>query len=249
MQEIPNEKKIIVVGRKRSKKKYLLILAFLLLILISIVLISIMLLPEDVKNDSVRPSAIPTITSTVTVSPTVGQGGASPSPTESLVNNQKYIFPDCEIELMADSKWIPSTTGYLATCGILSTEEITNFTNITDFDGTLIAILPFLSDSPFAPEKQTKYDEYLQKMDKDSKRYSPTRDFLYSREDYQVDFRPAVITEIYNSKLGQTKQLFYTGFRGEYIILWGGKTSDTLDEDVMTVIRTIKFRQSLPGED
>ena len=249
MQETPNEKKIIVVGRKSSKKKYLLILSFLLLLLISIVLISILLLPEVVKNDSVRPSAIPTTTSTVRISPTVGIEGASPTPTENLINNQKYIFPECEIDLMADSKWTPSTTGYLGTCGILSTKEVTNFTNLTDFEGTLIAILPFLSDSPFAPEKQTKYEEYLQKIDKDPKRYSPTRDFLYSREDYHVDFRPAVIAEIYNSQLGQTKQIFYSGFRGEYIILWGGKTSETLDEDVMTVLRTIKYRQSLPGED
>ncbi len=248
MQDNPNDKKIIVVGKKSPIKKYLAILFLLLLIVIALVYYALSLMEDD-NQAVVRPTVIPTSTIKLEVSPTISEGNNTPSPTSSVISSQKYIFPDCEIELLAGSQWISSTKGYLGTCGILSTEEMEGFWNLTDYTGTLIAILPFLNDSPFAPEKPTTYEDYLERIDKEANRYSPIRDFLYSREDYQVDYRPAVITEIYKAKLGMTKQVFYTGFRGEYIILWGGQTADSMEEDVMNVIESIKFRQALPGEE
>lgn len=250
MQENPIDKKIIVVGRRSSKKKYLLVLLILFLILSALIFYALSL-PQNDNIVDVRPSSIPTPTIEVGVSPTIIEEFTTPTPkpTNTDVSLQKYIFPDCEIELLADSQWIPSSSGSLGTCGILSTTVVGDFSNLTDFEGTLIAILPFLSDSPFAPEKQNNYEEYLDRMNKDTNRYTPTKDFLYSREDYQVDYRPAIIAEIYNAELGMTKQIFYTAFRGEYIILWGGQTSESMEEDVMNVLSSIKFRQSLPGED
>lgn len=248
MQDKPVEKKIIVVGKRNSMKKYIFLVIFLLLVLC--VLLIYAWSANKKENEKVPlPSIVPTSTIKLSISPTVEVNGVTPTPTGTSNNGQKYIFPDCEIELLANTLWIPSSKGSLGTCGILSTVEIDQFTNITDFDGTLIAILPFLSDSPFAPEKVLSTEEYLEKIDKEAKRYSPTRDFLYSREDYQVDFRPAVITEIYKARLGMTKQIFYTGFRGEYIILWGGQTAESQEEEILKVVESIKYRQSLPGEE
>lgn len=248
MQENPNEKKVIVVGRRDSKKKYVVILLLLFLIL-SVLIVYALSLPGNEGQNIVKPSFVPTNTIEVMISPTIIVDNSMPTPTNAIVSGQKYIFPDCEIELQAGSLWSPSTKGYLGTCGILSTEPVKDFTSFTDFEGTLIAFLPFLNNSVFAPEKQNSYVEYLDKMNKDTNRYNPTKDFLYSKDDYQVDYRPAVITEIYNAKLGMTKQVFYTAYRGEYIIIWGGQTSEALEQEVMNLLSTIKFRQSLPGED
>lgn len=248
MQDTQIEKQIIVVGKRSSKKKYIFILLIILVLLITLLLIYAYENTEK-TDGTIKPTLSPTPTLELSVTNTPIVQDITPTPTLTNSDLQKYVYPDCEIDFQANSLWLPSTAGYLGTCGILSTNGLENFTNLTDYEGTLIAILPFLSDSPFAPEKQKNYTEYLEKLPTDSNRYNPTRDFLYSVGDYPLDYKTGKIAEIYNARLGMTNQIFYTGFRGEYIILWGGQTADSLEADVMEIIRTIKFRQTLPGEE
>lgn len=191
--------------------------------------------PSDIQP-TIAPVATPTLSPTIQATPT----NSFPTPTIEAINKQKYILTDCEIEISADSKWISSPRGDLSACGILSTSGISGFTSLTNYPGTMIAIIPFTKESIFTPVKQKTYQEYLKNMSTLSGRYDPSRDFLYSQKETQVAGFSAIEAQMYSAKLGETKQVFYQGLARQYVIVWGGQTSIEFETEIREILASAR---------
>lgn len=253
MQDVPNTLNTIVVGKPKSRKKLFLVLFSLLIVFCTLLAVAAVIVSQQLDESESQPTPVPTRvvvipTATPTIAPTVVI-----SPTEDLSRRQKYILADCEIEIVLDQKWISSPRGELATCGMFSTHGSSQFTTLTNYPGTLIAVIPYASESVFTPtvnrNQKTNYNEYLKSLPKESNRFDPNRDFLYSQKDSTVARFSAVEAEIYKAGLGRTNQIFYQGFQRQYVIVWGGQTSEALDSEVQEILGSIKQLVVIPTED
>lgn len=238
------------IDKAKNNKKYILLSVVLLIILLIIILVAglVTLARQEDKNmnsPTVRPSATVIPTTPITVTPTVELTVSSTEDPQI----QKYVFPDCEIELMAKTEWISSPRGEMGTCGILSTTPINGLTNLKDYNGALIAVLPFTADSIFAPAKQKTYREYLDKMEKKINKFNAQKDFLYNEQSITLSSLAATKADIYSARLGETTQVFYTGIRGEYIILWGGMKIEEKEEEVQDTIDSVKYLHTVSTQE
>lgn len=238
------------IDKAKNNKKYILLSVVLLLIFLIIILVAglVTLARQEDKNTNsptVRPSATVTPTTPITVTPTVELTVTSTEDPQT----QEYVFPDCEIELMAKTEWISSPRDEMGTCGILSTTDINGLTSLKNYDGALIAVLPFTADSVFAPVKQKTYREYLDKMETRTNRFNTQKDFLYNEQNITLDSLAAVKADIYSAQLGETTQVFYTGIRGEYIILWGGMKIEGKEEEIQDIIDSVKYLHTVSTQE
>ena len=162
----------------------------------------------------------------------------------------KYILNDCEIEVIGNDLWRPSPKSTFQACGVLSTEGSDGFGSFTNYDGTLLAVVPFLSESIFSVQNQQikDYKDYLSKMQSQPARYNAARDFLYEQEDMEFAGFPAVRATLYRPGLGIAEHIFYKGYQKEYIVIWGGQTSDGLVEEVEKLLESAKRLVVIPTE-
>lgn len=252
MQETQNTLNTIVVGKPKSRKMLFLMLfsaGIMLFVLLAVLAVVVSQHLDQSKN---KPTPLPTRgivvpTVTPTIIPTV-----EVLPTVDLSGKQKYILADCEIEIALDPKWISSRRGELSTCGMFSTHGVSQLTTFTDYPGTVIAFIPFTTESVFTPStqrNQVNYLEYLKRLPNQIDRYDPTRDFLYSQKDTTVARFGAVEAEIYKANLGRTNQIFYQGFQRQYVIVWGGQTSEALEDEMREIIGSIRQLVVIPTEE
>lgn len=234
----------IVVGKTKSRKKTIVLICILLSVLVIILLGVFVVMARQDASNNLPPTPVPSATPfPPTSTPQVTPTQSNVVPTTEEANKQKYILTNCEIEISADSKWVSSPRGELSTCGILSTMGAAGFTSYTDYSGTMIAVIPFATESVFTPKlhnKQKTYQEYLKNTNNQMNRYRPDQDFLYSQKETKIANFPAIEAQIYKAGLGETKQIFYQGFSGQYVIVWGGQTSAELEVEVREIIASAK---------
>ncbi len=251
MQENPVVPNTIVVGNSKSRAKVFLIIFTIIVFLITLGLVVVLLFSAQTDNTQEDLTPVPTAALVPSVTPSVPPTIAI-SPTLDASGKVKYILNDCEIEVSLEPKWISSPRGQFSTCGIFSTHDASQFTNFTNYPGTLIAIIPLDRESIFTPTQlrnKINYEEYLKSLPTEDSRFDPSRDFLYSRKDTNISKFSAIETEIYKSNLGRTNQIFYKGFQKEYVIIWGGQTSESLENDIQEVIANIEQLVVIPTED
>jgi len=231
------------VNTKKTKLQRIFIVLgiSIFLVLVLIISVSFFLFTKKEQLGDIQPTIAPVVV-TPTLSPTIQTTPTNslPTPTIEAINKQKYILTDCEIEISADSKWVSSPRGDFSTCGILSTSGTSGFTSLTNYPGTMIAIIPFTKESVFTPVKQKTYQEYLKNMSTLSGRYDPSRDFLYSQKETQIAGFRAIETQMYSAKLGETKQVFYQGLARQYVIVWGGQTSVEFETEIREILASAR---------
>lgn len=246
---IDNPPGTFVVGKRKSYKKTI-ILFIVVMFFVLVALVSVLLVLSNTNSDpEVTPTILPTPTAILPTSTPEVTPTELVSPTPQSSSKQKYILTGCEIEITVDPKWVSAPRGELSTCGIFSTEGTGHFTNLTDYPGTLIAVLPYTAESIFTPEKAKTYQEYLKSLPNQSNRYDPTKDFLYSQTDTKVAGFSAIEAEIYKARLGETKQIFYQGFSRQYVIVWGGQTAVEFEDEVDEIIGSIRQLVVIPEEE
>ena len=84
-------------------------------------------------------------------------------------------------------------------------------------------------------------EEYLKSLETLTNKFDPAEDFLYSKKTISIGGKSAIEAEIYNAKLGDTTQIFYKGFNGEYIIIWGGQNTSNDETSVRDIITSVQF--------
>lgn len=234
----------------KSQRIFIVLGILIFLILVLIIWVSFFIFTKKEQLGDIKPTtALVVVTSTLVPTIQATPTNSLPTPTIEVIKKQKYILTDCEIEISAGSEWISSPRGDLSTCGILSTSGTSGFTSLTNYPGTMIAIIPFTQESVFTPVKQKNYQEYLKSMNTLSGRYDPNRDFLYSQKDTQIAGFSAIEAQMYSAKLGETKQVFYQGFTRQYVIVWGGQTSIEFETEIREILASARPLILLPQED
>jgi len=226
----------------RSMKNLTIILIILVILLGILDLILVMLFGFDNEGEQV---VSPTVTPSVviqTVMPSVITGTVTvPTPTVEA-DSYKYVTRDCEIELVAEKTWHATVPGRFGACVALGSDVVPGvFTDFREYDDTLIAIVPFTEDSDFTPNGPKTSEEYLKSLSTLTNKFDPTKDFLYSKKTISVGGKNATEAKIYNAKLGDTTQIFYSGFNGEYIIIWGGKNAVKDEVSIREIISSIQY--------
>lgn len=239
-----NEKNVVqsVPKPDRSLKNITIILIILVIIfgVLDLILLMVFGLKSEEKG-VIIPSIIPT-TVVGTVTPSITPSAViSPIPTLEA-NSHKFVMRDCEIKLVAEKSWYATVSGRFGACVALGKDFVPMyFTDFREYEETLLAIVPFTQDSDFTPQDQRNSEEYLKSLDTLTNKFDPTKDFLYSKKTISVGGKPAIEAKIYSAKLGDTTQIFYQGFNGEYIIIWGGKNADRDESSVREIISSVQF--------
>jgi hypothetical protein len=248
MKPLAMDPAIIVVGNNTTRKKKILLLILIVILGLITGFVYLSNYGQIGEENGVTPTVrhtrvAPTLPTTVAVTPT------GVAPTASFTGT-KYVFSECEIEIIGNTLWRPSSRGTFDACGVLSTEGSDGFSSFTNYDGTLVAVVPFLSDSIFSIQNQRlrDYKEYLSKVETQQNRYNAARDFLYAQEETEFAGFPAVRATLYRPGLGIAEHIFYKGYQKEYIVIWGGQTSDGLAEEVEKLLESAKRLLVIPTE-
>lgn len=226
----------------RSMKNLTIVLIILVILLGILDLILVMLFGLDNEGEQVvSPTLTPTMVSQTDMPSVVTGTVTFPTPTVEA-NSYKYVMRDCEIELVAEKSWHATVPGRFGACVALGSDVVPGvFTDFREYDETLIAIVPFTEVSDFTPIKTKTSQEYLESLSTLTNKFDPTKDFLYSKKTISIGGKNATEAKIYNAKLGDTTQIFYRGFNGEYIIIWGGKNAQNDEEAIRDIISSIQF--------
>ncbi len=233
-------------GGELALKRVVIVLLLLLILLLILngVLIKIFGIPE--KRDEIGPT--PTILNVTEVPPSP-TALVIVSPTLSA-NTIKYVLADCEIEFLADLGWNATVRGRYGAC--VTIVKDTPPVLLEDFvkgKETWVSVVPFGKSSDFIKTESQDFESYLDDIETERNKFDPNKEFLYSRQEISLGGRSAIKAEIYSPHLGETRQIFYKGFTGEYVILAGGLDSQESEDAYAKVISSVEYLASVSEEE
>lgn len=244
MQEQVQDK--IPLEQKNLNKRHVNIMIIVLVVLAILLLVVgggfiIFLLSnvdDEVNNSQITPT-------TAIATPTAGLKVTN-TPAPEVAQGQKYVLTDCEVELEAEDIWQPSPRGSLGTCGLFYTGSSENLSNFAEYDGTVIAFMPFDTDSPYVLEQEevANYTAYLDELETDEDNFKPDKDFLYERKDGLLNGQYVEEAKIYRVGVGDTNQIFYKISGRDYVIVYGGKDFD--QQAIDKLLESIEYLTPLP---
>lgn len=234
----------------KSMKNLTLVLIILVVLLGILDLILVMIFGlEGEEEQLITPTITPSVVIQTVVPSVVTSTVSIPTPTVEA-NSYKYVMRDCEIELVAEKSWHATVPGRFGACVALGKDVVPGeFIDFREYNETLIAIVPFTKESDFTPKEFKTSEDYLKSLSTLTNKFDPTKDFLYSKKIISIGGKDATEAKIYSAKLGETTQIFYQGFIGEYIIVWGGKNASQDEDAVREIISSIRFLDQEKNEE